>query len=113
MSRTLFAFLFGNQFWLCYQHFFVGYWLGSHNRGGNMMDLHNLRILSVVLFATGIGSAYARTNVLAHHYDNQRTGWKPTERALTPSNVSGLKLAAAVALDGYVDAQPLVFDGVV
>jgi outer membrane protein assembly factor BamB len=53
------------------------------------------------------------TNVLTYHYDNQRTGWNPNEMALTPSNVSGLRLVASVPVDDEVDAQPLVFNGAV
>jgi hypothetical protein len=56
----------------------------------------------LVLFVIWGGSAPAQINVLTHHYDNQRTGWNPKERALTPSNVSGLKLEASVALDDQV-----------
>jgi outer membrane protein assembly factor BamB len=51
--------------------------------------------------------------VLTYHYDNQRTGWNPSESVLTPANVPGLQLAASVPLDDQVDAQPLVFKGAI
>jgi outer membrane protein assembly factor BamB len=50
---------------------------------------------------------------LTYHYNNQRTGWNPNEALLTPSNVPSLQLLASVPLDDQVDAQPLLFNGVV
>jgi hypothetical protein len=58
-------------------------------------------------------SAHAATNVLTYHYNNQRTGWNPSEAVLTPSNVRRLQLTASIAVDDQVDAQPLVYNGAV
>jgi outer membrane protein assembly factor BamB len=66
-----------------------------------------------VFFLILAGPAQAQTNVLTHHYNNQRTGWNQNETLLTPSNVSSLQLQASVRLDDQVDAQPLLFNGVV
>ena len=55
----------------------------------------------------------AQSQVTTHHYDNQRTGWNPTETVLTPATVPGLQLFASVLLDDQVDAQPLVYNGLV
>jgi PQQ enzyme repeat len=48
--------------------------------------------------------------VYTYHYDNQRTGWNPSETTLTPTNVGpkSFGVLAQVALDDQVDAQPLV-----
>jgi hypothetical protein len=72
-----------------------------------------LLLVFVVTMLSGPAHARAQVNVLTYHYNNQRTGWNPTETVLTPSNVSGLKLVASVPLDDLVDAQPLVFNGAV
>jgi hypothetical protein len=54
--------------------------------------------------------ARAQTSVTTYHNDPQRTGWNPSEAALTPANVTPTTfgLIASVALDDEVDAQPLV-----
>jgi hypothetical protein len=53
--------------------------------------------------------------VLTHHFDQQRTGWNPSETVLTTANVnsSSFGLLRALPLDDQVDAQPLVAGGVV
>jgi hypothetical protein len=53
---------------------------------------------------------FESVSITTYHGDPQRTGWNPRERILTPSNVTPTTfgLIAAVALDGQVDAQPLV-----
>jgi hypothetical protein len=49
-------------------------------------------------------------DVLTYHGDNLRTGWFSSETQLTPANVNSATfgLLATVALDGRVDAEPLV-----
>jgi hypothetical protein len=51
--------------------------------------------------------------VTTYHYDNSRTGWNAKETALTYDSVKGASgqgfgLSHVVAVDGQVDAQPLV-----
>jgi len=52
----------------------------------------------------------ATADVITYHNDNQRTGQNLAETALTPSNVvqSGFGVQHLIAVDGKVDAQPLV-----
>jgi outer membrane protein assembly factor BamB len=69
-------------------------------------------IVALILFSA-VGAAQAQQSVLTYHYDNQRTGWNPNETILTPANVPSLQLLASVPLDDQVDAQPLVYNGVV
>jgi hypothetical protein len=54
--------------------------------------------------------AQSGQDVLTYHGDVQRTGWNANETQLTVSNVnaSSFGLLQTVALDGRVDAQPLV-----
>jgi hypothetical protein len=61
--------------------------------------------------ATAAGAA--TTDVITYHNDNQRTGQNLTETLLTTSNVneSGFGLQHLLAVDGKVDAQPLVLAG--
>jgi hypothetical protein len=49
-------------------------------------------------------------DVLGYHYDNNRTGWNPTETDLTPATVasSNFGLLQTLAVDGNVFAQPLL-----
>jgi hypothetical protein len=70
------------------------------------------------LYAAGLGTAApaaaADVAVLTHHYDVARTGWNDRETLLTPQSVgagSGAGMfgpLATIALDGIVDAQPLI-----
>jgi hypothetical protein len=52
----------------------------------------------------------AEQDVLTYHNDTLRTGWNSNETQLTTSNVnaSNFGLLATAALDGRVDAQPLI-----
>jgi hypothetical protein len=56
-----------------------------------------------------IGTAQA-VNVTTYHNDNMRTGWNSSETVLTPANVRATTfgLLETVAVDDFVDAQPLV-----
>lgn len=49
-----------------------------------------------------------------NHYDNLRTSWNPQEQALTTANVNSASfgLLRSLAVDGSVDAQPLVATGI-
>lgn len=60
-----------------------------------------------------LGPAFGQgVNVLTYHYDTLRTGWNQNETALTPSSVAtSFQLQHSVALDGQVDAQPLLVTG--
>jgi hypothetical protein len=55
----------------------------------------------------------AAANITTYHYDNQRTGWNPSETALTPATVASGKfgLLAQTTVDDQVDAQPLFVAG--
>ncbi len=70
------------------------------------------RVLLGCLFFAVVGTG-AQSQVTTYHYDNQRTGWNPNETILTPATVGGLQMIASVPLDDEVDAQPLVYNGVV
>jgi hypothetical protein len=58
--------------------------------------------------------AAAQTAITTYHYDNNRTGWNPSETVLTPANVGPPTFGQLqnVTLDDQVDAQPLVVPGV-
>ncbi len=49
-----------------------------------------------------------------NHYDNLRTSWDPQEQALTTAHVNAASfgLLRTLAVDGSVDAQPLVATGI-
>ncbi len=49
-------------------------------------------------------------DVTTYHYDNNRTGWNPSETDLTPATVASAKfgLLRSLAVDGNVFAQPLL-----
>jgi hypothetical protein len=67
-----------------------------------------LRIAGLLCcIATGV--AQAQINVTTYHNDNARTGQNLQESILTPANVNSHSFGKlfAVALDGYVYAQPL------
>ncbi len=66
--------------------------------------------LSVSAAAT---PATSGIDVTTYHYDNGRTGLNPSETTLTPANVNSSQfgLLRTVALDGAVDAQPLLLSG--
>lgn len=68
---------------------------------------------STAAVLTVTAAAAATTDVITYHNDNQRTGENLTETLLTPSNVkqSGFGLQHLIAVDGKVDAQPLVLGG--
>jgi outer membrane protein assembly factor BamB len=57
--------------------------------------------------------ATARIDVTTYHYDALRTGWNPSETALTPATVASAKfgLLHTFAVDGNVLAQPLLVSG--
>lgn len=65
---------------------------------------------STAAVLTVTAAAAASSDVITYHNDNQRTGQNLTETLLTASNVkqSGFGLQHLIAVDGKVDAQPLV-----
>lgn len=67
--------------------------------------------------ATRLGHRYTGTpiDVTTYHYDNNRTGWNPTETDLTPASVASAQfgLLTSLAVDGNVLAQPLLVSGYV
>lgn len=67
----------------------------------------------VTATAPATSTAAATTDVITYHNDSQRTGQNLTETLLTPSSVkqSGFGLQHLIAVDGKVDAQPLVLAG--
>jgi hypothetical protein len=102
-----------------------------------MNDNRGWKIVGLALTATfllglhSIPLAAAPTNVTTYHYDNERTGWNPNEKILTPGNVDlwfGLLhtvpscdsspltggfspsrgLPVPDCIDDQVDAQPLI-----
>lgn len=62
--------------------------------------------------ATRLTRAYGGTpiDVTTYHYDNNRTGWNPTETDLTPASVasSNFGLLHTLKVDGNVLAEPLI-----
>jgi hypothetical protein len=76
-------------------------------------------LLAGVALLAAAPQAAAQTAIVTHHYDAARTGWNATETVLTPGRIEkpgprgSFALLATVALDGPVDAQPLVVPGVV
>jgi hypothetical protein len=62
--------------------------------------------------ATRLQRAYSGTpiDVTTYHYDQNRTGWNPTETDLTPASVASDKfgLLKTLRVDGNVFAQPLL-----
>jgi hypothetical protein len=68
---------------------------------------------STAAVLTVTAAAAASTDVTTYHNDNQRTGQNLAETVLTTANVkqSGFGLQHLVAVDGKVDAQPLVVAG--
>jgi hypothetical protein len=65
--------------------------------------------------STRLGRTYGGTpiDVLGYHYDQNRTGWNPTETDLTPASVKSANfgLLATLTVDGNVFAQPLLASG--
>jgi hypothetical protein len=65
--------------------------------------------------ATRLQRSYGGTpiDVTTYHYDQNRTGWNPTETDLTPASVasSSFGLLATLKVDGNVFAQPLLLAG--
>jgi outer membrane protein assembly factor BamB len=81
-----------------------------------MPILQNIAIAATLLgVLIGVGAARAEVTVVTHHYDTMRTGWNHFEVRLTGANVAGGRfgLQREVSLDQEVQAQPLVFDGIV
>jgi outer membrane protein assembly factor BamB len=60
--------------------------------------------------STSFGARSAGVDVTTYHYDAMRTGWNGGEAALSPDVVRGKNfgLRTIVALDDYVEGQPLV-----
>ena len=62
--------------------------------------------------AAGLAKPYggAPIDVTNYHYDNNRTGWNPTETDLTPAVVKSANfgLLTNLSVDGNVFAQPLL-----
>ncbi len=77
-----------------------------------MSRLLPLAPLAPLLFAVSL--AQAQVNVTTFHNDNARTGQNLQETILTPANVNSTNFGKlfAVALDGYVYAQPLYLSGI-
>jgi hypothetical protein len=65
---------------------------------------------SILFNPTPTKAADSPVNVLTYHYDNSRTGWNPNEPQLSPEAIrsQAFGLLTSVALDGQVDAQPLL-----
>ncbi len=82
-------------------------YLGFSSAGGGANARHQISNLVV---SSAPSAVAVKTSVESYHNDNLRTGWNPNETTLTTSNVnsSTFGLLKNVALDGRVDAQPLV-----
>ncbi len=80
----------------------------------SVVDLALAGLLAGGSPAVALAGAPAPVSVLTHHNDVNRTGWNPNESILTTGNVSAAKfgLLHTVAVDGRVDAQPLVLPNV-
>ena len=76
-------------------------------RGDVIQHLGRVGKLLLPCFAASL--AQAQVNVTTYHNDNARTGQNLQESILTPANVNSRQFGKlfAVALDGYVYAQPL------
>lgn len=83
------------------------------------LAVRGVSVLALLACAPGPATAKvfpvapSQAYVTTHHYDNFRTGWNSKETALTYESVQAgggqrFGLLGAVALDGQVDAQPLV-----
>ena len=72
---------------------------------------HLTRRILLIGLCAALGSA--QTDVLTYHNDNSRTGQNLTEKILTPSNVNSATFGRlfTLAVDGKVDAQPLIVSG--
>ena len=68
-------------------------------------------LLAGLFLAVGFVRGGYAANVLTYHNDNLRTGWNPAETVLSVKTVPSLVLQQQVALDGQVDAQPLIVSG--
>jgi hypothetical protein len=62
---------------------------------------------------TTIVAADGLVNVLTHKYDNNRSGWNPYEKVLTPTNVRTVSFGKVFSrkVDAQVYAQPLIVAG--
>jgi hypothetical protein len=69
--------------------------------------------LGLACAAAPIACRASAADVLTYHNDTNRTGWFSSETTLTPANVnpSSFGLLNTIALDGRVDAEPLVAFG--
>ncbi len=70
-------------------------------------------VSGIEIQSAGFVPASAADNT-TNHYDNMRTSWNPQEQALTAANVNAASfgLLRTLAVDGSVDAQPLVATGI-
>lgn len=69
------------------------------------------QILTFILLFFQVSFGFAQnTSVLTQHGDNRRTGWNPSERILTTSNVKASTFGKSYAMpvDAQIFAQPLV-----
>src|SRR3974377_2186038 len=66
-----------------------------------------LRAIGFLFYACAL--ATAQVSVTTYHYDNSRSGHNTQETVLTTGNVNSSQFGKlfAVAMDGYVYAQPL------
>jgi len=66
-------------------------------------------VVAMALCSVLPGSPHAQVNVTTYHNDNARTGQNTQETILTPFNVNSAQFGKlfTVAVDGYVNAQPL------
>jgi hypothetical protein len=66
-------------------------------------------IVAMILCSVLPGPLHAQVNVTTYHNDNARTGQNTQETILTPFNVNSAQFGKlfTVAVDGYVNAQPL------
>ncbi len=71
-------------------------------------------VMFAAFAAAGIPRVAGQTSITTYHYNNNRTGWNPSETVLTPTNVGSASfgLLTSVPLNGQADAQPLVVPGV-
>jgi ankyrin repeat protein len=77
--------------------------VNSRDKRGNTLLMQAAAFKNKATGSTGF-------DVVTHHYDLGRTGWNSQETILTASNVnsSTFGLLRSVALDDFVDAQPIV-----
>ena len=100
---------------LSHQHSRTALDFSRFNSWGSRSLVNGSLVLGLLFLALTVPPVEGQTAVATYHYDNNRTGWNSHELRLTPSSISSSAFGVlkTVFLDDQVDAQPLVYNGVV